>query len=742
MTRHILLLCLLGNPFELNLGGHQRTVSEIINHFKDTPQLELTVITTNCSVVELTANHLCSNITIYEIPIKKQWLENQDLLYNNKDFLYKTIKNIYENIEQPIALVHSTYWISGLLASQLCSDHHLIQIHSVISTSCERKRNGFPPVSSHQYEIEQFFLPKVDCILSIAESEYELLVKEYHIEPHKIIVVGRTVADCFLHPSHLPSGNLGQTRSVNYNAMDLQGTEWWINGAFCYIGRIVDQKGVKEIILAWEILYKKYLNLTPPMWFIGGTAEDISKYRRIIKEYVPDLETYEQQHKIYWWGFLSDAGISNVLLKCSVLIMHSAFEPGGRVILEAMSSGKPVIATYSGFGNNYVQDWYNGFHVEYGDFQNLSRYLELFITNPYLSNMLGINSKSLFRKINRNWDYFRKISDLYFGFGTSQYTYKGNLFYKKMQPQYPNLIDAFPYNDIKNDISDISTEFYIEEASIIPMENNQSYLWKTPCKVIKQYYNRFNYKQEWNTYDPKQVIPLMSLYDAAVFSSSLTGFLPITERSDVLFSYIMPAGRVLTNDESLKEMPLLLKKLRKPYTETSYDETDLSETNSKFQFQHKYYTIQALVKELNTAMENHPIFNASEVNCTKSIFNKITHIRTQIPSKYGMNYGKSILNHIVQSNVQTFLLPSCDIYFGETGIDEAYTYMEYYGDSILEPLNSQKLQLIDNTVLLWIGVLLTEQYIENKILHKKCKIELSSISNFYDGFFETVLLLI
>ena len=56
------------------------------------------------------------------------------------------------------------------------------------------------------------------------------------------------------------------------------------------------------------------------------------------------------------------------------------------------------------------------------------------------------------------------------------------------------------------------------------MENNQSYLWKTPCKVIKQYYNRFNYKQEWNTYDPKQVIPLMSLYDAAVFSSSLQDF--------------------------------------------------------------------------------------------------------------------------------------------------------------------------------------------------------------------------
>ena len=89
--------------------------------------------------------------------------------------------------------------------------------------------------------------------------------------------------------------NLEQDVSVNYNTLASQDTGWWVNGAFCYIGRIVDQKGVKEIILAWEILYKKYLDLTPPMWFISGTAEDICKYRRIIKQYVPDLETYEKQ---------------------------------------------------------------------------------------------------------------------------------------------------------------------------------------------------------------------------------------------------------------------------------------------------------------------------------------------------------------------------------------------------------------------------------------------------------------
>lgn len=107
------------------------------------------------------------------------------------------------------------------------------------------------------------------------------------------------------------------------------------------------------------------------------------------------------------------------------------------------------------------------------------------------------------------------------------------------------------------------------------------------------------------------------------FLPSLTGFLPITERSDVLFSYTMPAGRVLANDECLKEMPLLLKKLREPYTETSYDEIDLSEINSKFQFQHKYYTIQALVKELNTAMETTPYLMLLRLTAQRAYLTKL-----------------------------------------------------------------------------------------------------------------------
>ena len=95
MKRHILLLCILGNPFELVRGGHQRTILEIINYFRDNPNLEITVITSKCISGHIVINKLYTNITLYEIPIKEDWAQNQDLLYQNRREIYKQIKDIY-----------------------------------------------------------------------------------------------------------------------------------------------------------------------------------------------------------------------------------------------------------------------------------------------------------------------------------------------------------------------------------------------------------------------------------------------------------------------------------------------------------------------------------------------------------------------------------------------------------------------------------------------------------------------
>ena len=140
-----------------------------------------------------------------------------------------------------------------------------------------------------------------------------------------------------------------------------------------------------------------------PLWIIGGNCSDIATYRDDVIKLVPDLPTYEKNHKVYWWGYASSEGISNILLKCNVLIMHSGFEPGGRVILEALAMGKPIISTPFGFAKDYVQDWYNGFQVAYQDIFHLVQYMDFFIKNEYLSNTLGTNALHMYQDIENTW---------------------------------------------------------------------------------------------------------------------------------------------------------------------------------------------------------------------------------------------------------------------------------------------------------------------------------------------------
>ncbi len=219
---------------------------------------------------------------------------------------------------------------------------------------------------------------------------------------------------------------------------------FWLQKSFVYFGRIDKSKGVHIIIQAWYMLYKKYKHMCPPLWIIGGSLPEIIEMRNELKQSVAELDNLERSYQIVWWGYVDFKGISTILLKANVVIMHSLYEPGGRVAVEAMCEQIPVIATPRGFAQDIIIDWKNGFLVNYNDKTLLAHRMEHFIRQPLLSNVLGKQAHKDALEIVQKWDFTNRHFTAY---GINQRT-KEKKYDKNDRSLSNNQVDIYPFLSI------------------------------------------------------------------------------------------------------------------------------------------------------------------------------------------------------------------------------------------------------------------------------------------------------
>ena len=446
--------------------------------------------------------------TIYRIKSGEEKLIDKNILKRFHKPHLEQIVQIINQIGSKPSVIHSVYWNSGRLAAELCEIYKINFVHSVISNDLGRIARGAEEMCEGRSTYEKYVYESAFRIFAVSIDEKNDLVKYYNISPDKIIVAGQEINHSFLFPSHDANGfprvysniSLKQQAQIaeRENILPVKDypSHWWNYKAFTYMGRLSYNKGVPIIIKAWYKIYLDYGINCPPLWIIGGSIEEIEEVRS--KLLISDLDVLEKQQKLVWWGYLDSSGISTLLLKSLVLIMHSMYEPGGRVAVEAMSEGVPVIATNRGFGADYIKDWENGFCVEYGNVDQLKNRMELFLRQPLLSNCLGLRAKACADNIINEWDFLYAHCNAYIDAGYHHNKYIntsannclsiGNDFRKRH-------ISVYPY--INNRISDHIVGNFVEENLNgnyevkrlypkdstskfwqITMENNDSYIVK------------------------------------------------------------------------------------------------------------------------------------------------------------------------------------------------------------------------------------------------------------------------
>ena len=149
----------------------------------------------------------------------------------------------------------------------------------------------------------------------------------------------------------------------------------------CMVGIISDQKNNLDALKALCILVNKYKLANIRLHFVGGHKTD---YFQMLKKHITEnkLEDY-----VIFHGHTKD--VDSLLSTMHLGLMCSRDEAFGRVTVEYMLHGMPVIASNSGANTELIKENINGAIYTIYNANELAEKISKFVTQPDLLKLMG-----------------------------------------------------------------------------------------------------------------------------------------------------------------------------------------------------------------------------------------------------------------------------------------------------------------------------------------------------------------
>jgi len=152
------------------------------------------------------------------------------------------------------------------------------------------------------------------------------------------------------------------------------------------IGRLIDWKGTKFLLLAMEKVLKQ---LPDAQLIIGGTGPEKENLIRLSTE-------LNIQDSVVFAGYIEDEFLLEYYSKADIFVLPSIDINGqteglGVVLLEAMACCVPVIGSNVGGIPDIIQDGYNGYLVPEKNPEELSKKIIQLLVDPVLARRFGEN---------------------------------------------------------------------------------------------------------------------------------------------------------------------------------------------------------------------------------------------------------------------------------------------------------------------------------------------------------------
>lgn len=157
---------------------------------------------------------------------------------------------------------------------------------------------------------------------------------------------------------------------------------------FLQVGTINFGKNQLEVLKAAKVLKNKDIY----NFKINFVGPEEKTYKEILQNYIKEnsLEKY-----VEFLGNKNSEELKNLIQRFDVGLMLSLKEAFGRVTVEYMLGGMPVIASNTGANPELIRENQNGYLYNIGDIDSLAQKLELFIKDNLKIKEIGVKAREI-----------------------------------------------------------------------------------------------------------------------------------------------------------------------------------------------------------------------------------------------------------------------------------------------------------------------------------------------------------
>ena len=278
-------------------------------------------------------------------------------------------------------LIHSHYWLSGLVAGELRAawgGTPVVQMFHTLGLMKNRvalhDRDREPSI---RIDRELAVMAAADRIVAATPAEQAQLQWLYGVNAGKVVVIPPGVDVARFHPIGLAEAR----RQVGVPVEDRM---------LLFVGRIEALKGIDTLLRAIAILRAGCPD-APCLYLviIGGDPDDPAHENAEMERLKTMRAELGIEDVVTFLGAKDQDMLQYYYAAAEVVVMPSHYESFGMVALEAMACGTPVIASEVGGLAFLVQDGRTGYHVESQNAQALAGKLSLLLDDPALRERLG-----------------------------------------------------------------------------------------------------------------------------------------------------------------------------------------------------------------------------------------------------------------------------------------------------------------------------------------------------------------